>query len=65
MFLQVIIGGVAVWDIAEPFWEPSWGEGNCPGYAGDYTGGTEKELVISDGEEVKGVNFECKNYLRL
>ena len=56
--------GYAVWDIAEPFWEPSWGQGNCPGYAGDYTGGTGKEIIVSQNQSIEGVDFKCANYLK-
>jgi len=55
--------GLATWDIAEFFWEPSWGEGNCPGYAGDYTGGTKEKVVVTSGQETGNVQIECLNYL--
>lgn len=56
--------GFATWDLADPFWEPYWGEGNCPGYAGDYTGGTMEEIVVSKGQHVSEVHFECTRYLK-
>ncbi|MFC1703329.1 hypothetical protein ACFL1E_00905 [Candidatus Omnitrophota bacterium] len=55
--------GFCTWDIAEFFWEPSWGEGNCPAYEGDYTGGTQELIVIQEGETLENIDFECKNYL--
>lgn len=54
--------GYATWDIAEPFWESSWGEGNCPGYAGDYIGGSSK-IIVLDGETLNNVDIKCDRYL--
>lgn len=56
--------GSATWDIAEPFWEPSWGEGSCPGYPGDYAGGTHKEIVVIENQTIDNVNIKCTLYLR-
>ena len=55
--------GFATWDTNRPFWEPSWGEGNCPGYTGDYVGETNQEVIISGGQDITNLTFECQNLI--
>ncbi len=57
--------GFVNWDIAEPKWKSSWGEGNFLSLPGDYTGVTEQNIRISPGERIKEVNIECVFYLQL
>jgi len=53
--------GYATWDIAEPYCSYSnLAEIGCPGFAGDYVGGTKEQVVVPEDNDVKDVYIECK-----